>query len=122
SSPICEPLSGESSRLLTSLPLGLEWIGLLDLRFFRDFPANSSGICWRDGRPEFFGPGIDPRAWIAVGSGEKGRISMRYLTALPVYNEESHIAPVLEKVRRYAQDILVVDDGSKDATPERLAA
>jgi glycosyltransferase involved in cell wall biosynthesis len=47
---------------------------------------------------------------------------MRYLTALPVYNEESHIAPVLAKVRRYAQDILVVDDGSKDATPERLAA
>lgn len=44
----------------------------------------------------------------------------RYLTALPVYNEQSHLADVLATVRQYAQDILVVDDGSTDATPELL--
>jgi dolichol-phosphate mannosyltransferase len=44
----------------------------------------------------------------------------RYLTALPVYNEQSHLSEVLATVRRYAQDILVVDDGSTDATPELL--
>ena len=44
----------------------------------------------------------------------------RYLTALPVYNEQSHLAEVLATVRQYAQDILVVDDGSTDATPQLL--
>ncbi len=44
----------------------------------------------------------------------------RYLTALPVYNEQSHLSEVLATVRKYAQDILVVDDGSTDATPELL--
>ncbi len=44
----------------------------------------------------------------------------RYLTALPVYNEQSHLAEVLATVRQFAQDILVVDDGSTDATPELL--
>ncbi len=44
----------------------------------------------------------------------------KILTALPVYNEESHLQAVLPEVRKYAQDILVVDDGSSDATPEIL--
>jgi len=44
----------------------------------------------------------------------------RYLTALPVYNEQSHLVDVLETVRQYAQDILVVDDGSTDSTPDLL--
>lgn len=44
----------------------------------------------------------------------------RYLTALPVFNEQSHLVEVLATVRKYAQDILVVDDGSTDATPELL--
>ena len=46
---------------------------------------------------------------------------MRYLTALPVFNEASHIEPVLDQVRRFAPEIVVVDDGSSDATPEILA-
>ena len=44
------------------------------------------------------------------------------LTALPVYNEEKHLLEVLDQVRQYAGDILVVDDGSKDRTPELLAS
>jgi len=43
------------------------------------------------------------------------------LTALPVYNEAAHLQPVLAEVRKYADDILVVDDGSTDGTPELLA-
>ena len=45
----------------------------------------------------------------------------RTLTALPVFNEERHIRPVLQEVRKYADEILVVDDGSSDGTPDVLA-
>ena len=45
----------------------------------------------------------------------------RYLTALPVYNEARHIPEVLAEVRRYSQDVLVVNDGSSDDTPNVLA-
>jgi glycosyltransferase involved in cell wall biosynthesis len=45
----------------------------------------------------------------------------RILTALPVYNEESHLLPVLAEIRQHSQDILVVDDGSQDRTPELLS-
>src|SRR5829696_1158010 len=48
--------------------------------------------------------------------------SPRFLTALPVYNEHSHVNPVLDEVIRYARDVLVVDDGSTDGTSELLAA
>ena len=45
---------------------------------------------------------------------------MQILTAIPVYNEEAHLEPVLAEVLRYAGDVLVVDDGSTDRTPELL--
>jgi glycosyltransferase involved in cell wall biosynthesis len=46
---------------------------------------------------------------------------MRLLTAIPVYNEEAHLEPVLAEVLRHAGgDVLVVDDGSSDRTPELL--
>jgi glycosyltransferase involved in cell wall biosynthesis len=45
----------------------------------------------------------------------------RWLTALPVYNEARHIPDVLAEVRRYSQDVLVVNDGSSDDTPNVLA-
>jgi len=46
---------------------------------------------------------------------------MKYLTALPVHNEESHVAHVLERVREFSADVLVVDDGSQDGTARELA-
>lgn len=45
----------------------------------------------------------------------------RILTALPVFNEESHVLDVLRQVRKHAGDVLVVDDGSSDRTPLLLA-
>lgn len=48
-------------------------------------------------------------------------MSRRFLTALPVFNEEAHIAPVLKEVQRYSQEILVINDGSSDRTAEILA-
>ncbi|MCI0643093.1 MAG: glycosyltransferase family 2 protein [Gemmataceae bacterium] len=46
---------------------------------------------------------------------------MRFLTAIPVYNEERHLETVLEEVRRYSPNILVIDDGSTDGTAGILA-
>jgi dolichol-phosphate mannosyltransferase len=44
----------------------------------------------------------------------------RVLTAIPVYNEAAHVRGVLASVRRYADAILVVDDGSTDGTAALL--
>ena len=46
---------------------------------------------------------------------------MRFLTAIPVYNEENHLEQVLAATRPFSSDILVVDDGSTDATGRLLA-
>lgn len=46
----------------------------------------------------------------------------RFLIALPVYNEATHIVEVLDEVGRYAADVLVIDDGSTDGTAAVLAA
>lgn len=48
--------------------------------------------------------------------------SLRVLTALPVYNEVTHVNPVLDEVVRYASDVLVVDDGATDGTSQLLDA
>jgi glycosyltransferase involved in cell wall biosynthesis len=45
----------------------------------------------------------------------------RILTALPVFNEQAHVLDVLRQVRKFAGDVLVVDDGSSDRTPLLLA-
>lgn len=46
---------------------------------------------------------------------------MKVLTAIPVFNEERHLEAVLQEVRRYAADLLVIDDGSTDGTSAILA-
>lgn len=45
-----------------------------------------------------------------------------YLLAVPVYNEQVHLIEVLREARRFVADILVIDDGSTDATPHLLAS
>jgi len=49
------------------------------------------------------------------------RLRPQTIIGIPVYNEQAHVAAVLEEVRRYASDVLVIDDGSTDATPMLLA-
>lgn len=44
----------------------------------------------------------------------------RILTALPVYNEARHVARVLSRVIEYADDVLVVNDGSSDDTAREV--
>lgn len=46
----------------------------------------------------------------------------RILTALPVYNEASHVPEVLQSVLQHADDVLVVNDGSTDGTIDALRA
>jgi dolichol-phosphate mannosyltransferase len=48
-------------------------------------------------------------------------LPMKFLTAIPVYNEERHLERVLDEVRRFSPSILVVNDGSTDRTAELLA-
>jgi dolichol-phosphate mannosyltransferase len=46
---------------------------------------------------------------------------MKYLTAVPIYNEERHLEAVLDEIRRYSPHILVVNDGSNDSSAALLA-
>lgn len=46
---------------------------------------------------------------------------MKLLTAIPVFNEARHLQAVLQEVRRYSEQILIVNDGSTDGTAELLA-
>jgi glycosyltransferase involved in cell wall biosynthesis len=48
-------------------------------------------------------------------------LSINMLIAIPVFNEEAYVARVLARVKRYADHVLVIDDGSTDATPDLLA-
>lgn len=45
---------------------------------------------------------------------------MKTLVAIPVYNEVRHIVQVLDEVRKYADDILAIDDGSSDGSGNLL--
>jgi dolichol-phosphate mannosyltransferase len=49
-------------------------------------------------------------------------VCLRLLVAIPVFNEKNYVRAVLQKVRRYASNILVIDDGSTDGTDRILAA
>jgi len=39
---------------------------------------------------------------------------MRFLVAIPVYNEEKYLSDVLDCARKFSDDILVINDGSRD--------
>ena len=45
----------------------------------------------------------------------------KFLTALPVYNEVSHVSAVLDEVLHFTPHVLAVDDGSTDGTADLLA-
>ncbi len=45
---------------------------------------------------------------------------MRVLVAIPVFNEARYVARVVADVMRQGQDVLVIDDGSTDTTPQIL--
>lgn len=47
---------------------------------------------------------------------------MKTLVALPVFNEVKHVTAVLNEVSKYAENVLVVDDGSTDGTSQLLSA
>jgi dolichol-phosphate mannosyltransferase len=46
---------------------------------------------------------------------------MRTLIAIPVYNEERYVRRVLDRVLAHAGNVLVIDDGSSDRTPDLIA-
>ena len=46
---------------------------------------------------------------------------MRVLTAIPVYNEARHVEQVLDEVRRFTSDIVLINDGSTDGSAELLS-
>ncbi len=45
---------------------------------------------------------------------------MRFLTALPVYNEVDYVVAVVAGAQTYSPSVLVVDDGSTDGTADKL--
>lgn len=45
----------------------------------------------------------------------------KWIAALPVYNEVDYVDDVMTEVKRYADNVLVVNDGSTDGTTEKLA-
>src|SRR5690242_813405 len=67
----------------------------------------------RRGRP------IEPS--VAFAKTFPGEWCMKVLTAIPVYNEERHVEGVLDEVRRFSPNILVINDGSTDRTGELRA-
>jgi glycosyltransferase involved in cell wall biosynthesis len=61
-----------------------------------------------------------------AGTCEKGSkldlSTYKIVALIPAYNEERFIGSVVLKARRYAQTVIVVDDGSTDATAQVAAA
>lgn len=46
---------------------------------------------------------------------------MKICVIIPVYNSERHITGVVESALQYVENIIIVNDGSTDATAERLS-
>jgi dolichol-phosphate mannosyltransferase len=56
----------------------------------------------------------------SAASSPDARGCERWLVAIPIYNEERSIPRVLDAVLSHAKNVLVIDDGSTDATPDLL--
>ena len=41
---------------------------------------------------------------------------MKLVVVIPAYNEEKNIAQVVRGVQKYTNNVIVIDDGSKDRT------
>lgn len=46
---------------------------------------------------------------------------LKFTVVIPAYNEAATIRDVAERARRYCDDVIVVDDGSRDGTAQALA-
>jgi glycosyltransferase involved in cell wall biosynthesis len=46
---------------------------------------------------------------------------VKLLIAIPIHNEEKYVERVIDKIHAFHNDILVIDDGSTDRTPQLLA-
>ena len=46
---------------------------------------------------------------------------MKLLIAIPIHNEEKYVKRVIDKIHAFHNDMLVIDDGSTDRTPQILA-
>ena len=60
-------------------------------------------------------------AYITAGeldSMSGNRDSVKYCVIVPAHNEEERIQWVVRGARRYCEDVVVIDDGSSDATAE----
>lgn len=53
---------------------------------------------------------------------QEPEVAVNLLIAIPTYNEGRGVEAVIERVKPYCTDILVVDDGSSDSTPRILEA
>jgi glycosyltransferase involved in cell wall biosynthesis len=45
---------------------------------------------------------------------------MKPLVAIPTFNEEKNVLRVIDEIRAFVPDVLVIDDASSDATPDLL--
>ncbi len=63
---------------------------------------------------------VDKPDWRRTTLNRLEPMMSNWYVTLPVYNEISHVQEVLDEVSQYAENILVVDDGSTDGTREYL--
>lgn len=48
------------------------------------------------------------------------QIKSQTLIAMPVYNEAEHLEEIIDTVKRYCENLIVIDDGSTDGSFEKL--
>jgi glycosyltransferase involved in cell wall biosynthesis len=53
-----------------------------------------------------------------IGTTHRERIAEKFAIVIPAHNEQEHIAEVVKLARTFAEAVVVVDDGSDDATSD----